>query len=436
MSRRRQLGAMRGIFWLLALAAVAVALALLVGNNQATVTLFWSPYRFDLSFNFVAFCVVASFLLVYLALRGLSLLRELPRQAQRWRAQQVERAAVGALLDGWSHQLAGRFVRAQAGGRSALESLRGMPAAQWSRRQQLQLLAHLLVAESAHSLQNRETRDDHLQSALHPKLAKSAPEAHEGVLLRAVRWAVDDRDADLARSRLAELPQGASRRIQALRMKLRIARLSGATGEALETARLLAKHRAFSPEAASSIVRGLALDNLRQAHDLSQLDAVWRRLDASERHMPEVALAACQRANQLASAPGTHEADRELAAGCVHQWITPIWAEFKQLNARQQRQFVLALEPGLSALDATGLSRVEQTQREQPSNAYLQYLAGQACMHRQLWGKAAQLLGQASHSLKEPDLLRRTWCSLARLAEERGDEVVAQDLWKKAALQD
>ena len=38
-------------------------------------------------------------------------------------------------------------------------------------------------------------------------------------------------------------------------MKLRIARLSGATGEALETARLLAKHRAFSPEAASSIVR-------------------------------------------------------------------------------------------------------------------------------------------------------------------------------------
>ena len=434
MDRRRQAGAMRGVFWLLALAAMAVALALLVGNNQATVTLFWSPYRFDLSLNFVAFCVVAAFVLVYLALRGLSLLRELPRQAQRWRAQQVERAAVGALLDALSHQLAGRFVRAQAAGRSALESLSGMPAAQWSRRHQLQLLSHLLVAESAHSLQNRETRDDHLLSALHPKLAKSAPDAHEGALLRAVRWAVDDQDAETARSRLAELPQGAARRIQALRLKLRTARLGGATAEALETARLLAKHRAFSPEASASIVRGLALDSLRQAHDLSQLDAIWRRLDEDERGMPEVALAACQRANQLVSGPAVTEADRALAAGHVHRWLAPIWGGFKQLDARQQKQLVVALEPGLSVLDAAGLAQLEQSQREQPSNAYLQYLAGQACMQRQLWGKAAQLLGQAANSLSEPDLLRRAWCSLARLAEERGDEIAAQAHWKKAAL--
>lgn len=436
MNRRRQAGAMRGVFWFLALAAMAVALALLVGNNQATVTLFWSPYRFDLSLNFVAFCVVAGFVLVYLALRGLSLLRELPRQAQRWRAQQVERAAVGALLDALSHQLAGRFVRAQAAGRSALESLSGMPSAQWSRRHQLQLLAHLLVAESAHSLQNRETRDDHLQSALHPKLAKSAPEAHEGALLRAVRWAVEDQDAETARSRLAELPQGAARRIQALRLKLRTARLGGATAEALETARLLAKHRAFSPQASGSIVRGLALDSLRQAHDLSQLDAVWRRLDTDEQAMPEVALAASHRANQLVSGPSAGDDDRVTAAAQVHQWLLPIWPRFQQLDRRQQRQFVQALEPGLSALDSAGLAQLEQSQRELPSNAYLQYLAGQACMQRQLWGKAAQLLGQASHGLTEPDLLRRTWCSLARLAEERGDAATAQAHWKKAALLD
>ncbi|MDP2022942.1 MAG: heme biosynthesis protein HemY, partial [Hydrogenophaga sp.] len=55
---------------------------------------------------------------------------------------------------------------------------------------------------------------------------------------------------------------------------------------------------------------------------------------------------------------------------------------------------------------------------------------------RQLWGKAAQLLGQASHSLAEPSLLRRTWRSLAALAEERGDVAAAQSAWKKAALLD
>lgn len=434
MSRRRQRGAMRSVFWLLGLAALAVALALLVGHNQATVTLFWPPYRFDLSFNFVAFCVAAGFVLIYLALRAYSLLRELPRQAQRWRAQQVERAAVGAVLDALSHQLAGRFVRAQSAGRSALETLSGMPSAQWARRQQLQLLAHLLVAESAHALQNRETRDDHLQSALHPKLAKSAPEAHEGALLRAVRWAVEDRDADLARSRLAELPQGAARRIQALRLKLRIDRLSGATAEALETARLLAKHRAFSPQASASIVRGLALDSLREAHDLSQLKSVLSRFDAVERSLPELALAASHRARQLQADLSTDEQEREQASTLVRNWLAPLWPNLPSLSASQQRQFVLALEPGLPQLDATGLAQLEQAQRQQPGNVYLQYLAGQACMQRQLWGKAAQLLGQASHGLKDAALLRRTWCSLALLAEERGDEVSAQSAWKKAAL--
>lgn len=436
MSRRRQRGAMRSVFWLLGLAAVAVALALLVGRNQATVTLFWPPYRFDLSFNFVAFCVAVGFVLIYLALRAYSLLRELPRQAQRWRAQQVERTAVGAVLDALSHQLAGRFVRAQSAGRSALETLNGMPSVQWSRRRQLQLLAHLLVAESAHALQNRETRDQHLQLALHPQLAKSAPEAHEGALLRAVRWAVDDRDADLARSRLAELPQGAARRIQALRLKLRIARLGGSTAEALDTARLLAKHRAFSLQASASIVRGLALDSLREAQDLSQLQSVWSRFDAGERSLPELALAASHRAGQLAGDPSTDEQEREQAATWVRHWLAPLWPNLLSLSASQQRQFVLALEPGLAQLDAAGLAQLEQAQRQHPGNVYLQYLAGQAYMQRQLWGKAAQLLGQASHGLKDACLLRRTWCSLARLAEERDDEAAAQSAWKKAALLD
>lgn len=436
MSRHRQRGAMRGVFWLLGLAALAVALAMLVGENQATVTLFWPPYRFDLSFNFVAFCAVAGFVLIYLSLRAYSLLREMPRQARRWRAQQVERAAVGAVLDALSYQLAGRFVRAQAAGQLALKTLADPTLAQWARRRQLELLAHLLVAESAHALQNRETRDDHLQAALQPRLASGAPEAHEGALLRAVRWAIEDRDADLARSRLAELPQGAARRIQALRLKLRIARLGGATAEALDTARLLAKHRAFSPEASASIVRGLALDSLREAHDLSQLRAVWSRLDARERALPDLALAASQRVRVLVSDHAVDDAERHEAAGLVRSWLAPLLAGLLSLNTSQQRQLVLALEPGLGQLDGAGLAQLEQAQRQQPGNVYLQYLVGQACMQRRLWGKAAQLLGQASHGLRDAALLRRTWASLAQLAEERGDETAAQQAWKTAATLD
>ena len=431
-------GAMRSVFWLLALAALAVALALLVGRNDATLTLFWSPYRFDVSFNFAIFCLIVGFVLLYVAMRAFALLRDLPVQAQRWRSQQVERVVVGHVLDALSHQLAGRFVRAQSAAQQAVDQLRSVPSGQWPRRDQMQLLAHLLVAESAQSLQNRERRDENLNAALSPKLARSAPDAHEGVLLRAVRWAVEDRDSEAARSRLAELPQGAARRIVALRLKLRIARLGGAAGEALETARLLAKHRAFSPEASRSIVRGLALDALSEAHDLAQLDAFWNGLDADERTMPELALAAARRANQLVGDQHADGSEPERLAGLqrVRVWLEPLWPSFDTLDPVQQRHMVMALEPGLDQLDAPGLAQLEQLQRQMPQNPNLQYLAGQACLRRQLWGKAAQMLGQASQSLRDPDLLRRTWRGLAQLAEERGDEDAAQMAWKKAALLD
>lgn len=436
--RRKQGGAMRSVFWFLGLAALAVALALLVGHNQSTVTLFWPPYRLDVSFNLVLFALVVGFVLLHAGLRAVSLLRELPVQAQRWRAQQVERAAVGSVMDALSHQLSGRFVRAQAAARQALEQLESGAASQWPRRHQLKLLAHLLAAESAQSLRNPERRDEHLQAALHPRLAAKAPEAHEGALLRAVRWAVEDHDVEAARGRLAELPQGAARRIQALRLKLRVARLGGATSEALETARLLAKHGAFSPDASRSIVRGLVQDALREAQDPAQLRAVWESLDAGERATPELAVAAAMRANALAGRDG--EAD-ELFGGPamaerVRAWLDPVWTRFATLDETQQLRLTQALEPALAPIDAEWLARLEQIQRQMPNNAYLQYLAGQACMHFQLWGKASQLLGQASHGLSDPGLLRRTWRALAQLAEERGDEQAAREAWKKAAWLD
>jgi len=438
-ARARQRGAMRSVFWLLGLAALAVAMAMLVGDNRGTVTLFWPPWRFDVSFNFALFVLIGGFALLYAALRALALLRDLPLQARRWRSQQMERAVVGWVLDALSNQLAGRFVRAQSAARNALDHLDGATSGDWPRREQLRALAHLLAAESAHSLQNRAQRDEHLQTALNPTVARTAPEVLEGALLRATRWAVEDRDASAARARLAELPQGAQRRVQALRLKLRVARLGDATGEALETARLLAKHRAFSPEAARSLLLGLALDALRGAHDLAQLQRVWDGLDAAERAIPELALAAADRAHALLQldAIDGHDAPEggqgEDVAARVRDWLAPLWEDFGSLDERHQARLALALEPDLPHLDAAGLARLELLQRQWPQNPHLQYLAGQACLHRQLWGKAAQLLGLARTGLRDATLCRRTWRSLARLAEERGDSEAAQEAWRQAA---
>ncbi len=430
MAENRQRGAVRSVFWLLALTGLAVGLGLFLGRNKATVTLFWAPYRFDVSFNLVLLSSIIGFMFLYGALRGIGKLRAMPERARRWRELQAERSAVGALLDALSHLLAGRFVRAQSAGNDAVAQLEGLKAKQWGHRRQALLLSHLLVAESAQSLRNEEERDAHLDAALDPVLTKATPEAQEGVLLRAVRWAIEDRDLPLARSRLDRLPQGASRRIQALRLKLKIARLAGEPNEALEVARLLAKHKAFSSEAAQSVLRGLLLDAIKACHDTQQLRTIWKGLGAGERQMPEVALAAVRRAGELRS---TSAPDNVALGRDVREWLKPLWTGYGELSSAQQLRFVRALEEGLEDMDVEVLGQIEATLRLFPNNAYWQYLAGQAFMKRQLWGKASQLLTQASHQLPEGDLLRRTWCSLALLAEERGDEAEASKAWKKAA---
>ena len=86
---------MRAAFWFLALFAVAVAVALVAGNNQAVVTIFWPPHRIDMSFNLTVLLLAGFFLLLYVALRALSAVVSLPLEARRWRAQQKERAMYG-----------------------------------------------------------------------------------------------------------------------------------------------------------------------------------------------------------------------------------------------------------------------------------------------------------------------------------------------------
>ena len=104
---------MRADLWLVALFAVAVAVALFAGRNENVVTVFWAPYRVDLSINLIVVLLLGAFVGMHFALRAMAALMEMPRQAQRWRAQQRERDAHAALLDAIGYLLAGRFLRAK-----------------------------------------------------------------------------------------------------------------------------------------------------------------------------------------------------------------------------------------------------------------------------------------------------------------------------------
>lgn len=414
---------MRIALWLLFLFGVASAVALFAGNNQGTVTLFWPPYRIDLSLNLVLLLLVGGFIFLHAVLRALAALFDLPRQALRWRTQQKERAMHGAMMDALSNLLSGRFVRARKSAEAALAQERslndgGQPLANGA---QVRALAHLLAAEGAQSLQDRLGRDEHLQAALQQAEGEDTL-THEGALLRAARWSLDDRDPHAALSWLEGMPQGAGRRTLALRTRLKASRLAGRSEEALETARLLAKHRAFPPEAAQSIVRGLASDLVRGAYDVAQLQRAWAALEPAERAMPDVAIQAAMRLMALGG-------DAHLA----RDWLLPVWERYASLPDSLRTRLVQALEMGLDSLDGAWLARIEAAQKAQPRDGTLQYLAGMACMKRQLWGKAQQLLTQAALGLQDAQLHRNAWRALALLAEERGDGGTAGQAWRRAA---
>ncbi|MEO7129148.1 MAG: heme biosynthesis HemY N-terminal domain-containing protein [Rhodoferax sp.] len=427
---------MRAALWLVALFGVAVAVALFAGNNQGVVTVFWPPYRVDLSVNLVVLLLLGAFVLSYGALRALAALFDLPRQAKRWRVQQKERAMHAALMDAHSYLLAGRFIRARKSAQTALsqEKALGASGVKLVNALQLRALSHLVAAESAQALQDRAGRDEHLTHALEipsQRHVALGQETREGAQLLAARWALDDREPQTALAWLDELPQGVARRTLALRVKLKAARQARQTVVALETARLLAKHGAFPGDAAQSIVRGLVIELINGAYDTAQLLRVWNALESAERVMPELAIAAAQR---MAALNGD--------ATVARAWLLPVWERMvapgdgspsSGLGDYQSIRLVRALELGLDSLDAPWLARIETAQQRNPRDARLQYLAGMACMQRQLWGKAQQLLQQATTGLQDAGLHRNAWRALAQLAEQRGDETIAAQSWKRAA---
>lgn len=423
---------MRAALWLLGLFGVAVAVALIAGNNPGTVTVFWPPYRVDLSLNLVIVAVTVLFVVLHLALRALAALFAMPGHARSWRLQHQERALHVSLLEALSHLLAGRFIRARKAAEFVLVKeaavTRGLDGVSYSAR--LRALAHLLAAESAHTLQDKVARDDHFAKAIEQAARPDAQGVSEALQLRAARWALEDHDAQRALQWLDDMPVGASRRTIALRLRLDAARMARHVAPALETARLLSKHRAFSPLASERILRSLALELVSSAHDPDQLIRVWSRLDVSERAIPEVTLAAVQRMLDL---------DGDV--GVTRTWLLPLWermlAHADEFTTVQRTDLIQALEQGFSlasgAPEPSWLTRIELAQTAHPGDALLQYLAAIACMRLQLWGKAQQLLVQSLPRLKGSKLESIAWQSLALLAEQREDSEAAARAWKKAA---
>ena len=415
---------MRGIIWLVLLFVVAVVAATTLGRNDGLVSIYFGNWRTDLSLNLFVLLVLAACAVLMAAARSINSLISLPTRAREWRQLRRERAAHAALRESLAEYFAARYSRAHRAAQRALvirsetEVLRGDG--------EFRVLAILLAAASLHRMQDRTRRDD-LMKQLRRKSREgwSTRPVDEGARLLAAEWAIDDRDAPRAIELLGEVPAGVARRTQALRLRLLAQRLTLQPLAALQTARLLAKHQAFTPGAAQSLLRTLAGEALDEAGDADALRRIWQQLDVADRR--DATLAA--RAATRAAAFGAHEDARA--------WLRPFWDGISELEADERERIALALLEATPGLPSDWLHRLESAAQALPTDPAIAAAVGTAMVERQLWGKARRPLEQAATSAAlGAQARRRAWRSLAQLAEQEGDTLRAQQCERAAAAID
>ncbi|AKJ31103.1 heme biosynthesis HemY N-terminal domain-containing protein [Caldimonas brevitalea] len=412
---------MRTIIWIILLFAAAVVSATFLGTNDALVTLFWPPWRLDVSFNLFIVVLLLTVATVYVSLQGLNALVGLPKRAREWRVAKRDRSAQEALRESLALFFGARYTRAHKAAQRAMTIQSETP--ELGSDPEFAMLAHLLAAGSMHRLQDRARRDEHLLQALVASRTQGATRAaEEGARLLAAEWALEDRDADRALDLIGELSPGVARRTQALRLKLQAARLARRPLDALKTARLLAKHQGFSQSAAAGLLRSLAIEALDSARDADQLRRVWQQLDVSDRRDPYVAAHAAR----AMSGMGYHE-DARL-------WLKPFWEQVTTVGGEERAELGEALVTAMSGLGPDWLPRLEAAAQAEPRDPFLAYTLGRALGELQLWGKAKQQLERCADHTGLPAAQRRAaWRQLAQLAEREGDEARMHRCYRRAA---
>lgn len=389
---------MQAIVWFLGLFVAAVALALFAGDNVASVTVFWPPYRVDMSLNLVLLLALAALGLLYGVARTVVALFALPRQARGWRREQQVQAITALMLEARLQLLAGQTARASAGAEAVLARLpqalvHGPSDATGPEHGHaaVRLLARLTAAEAALALGELGRHRDHLQAAL----ASIRAEVVEGdeyfdvlrdaATLSAAHASLRQRQPGPALEHLQRLPAATQNRVAVRRLRLQAWLLQRGVnwGQALNAMRALARRGLLNE---SEVMAGLCA-----AEDEQQLGQLWCALDDRLKAARMLGLRAAERGLDLGAAPAV-----------VRERLLPLWQGFVQqpdaLAAAEQEQLLAVLERslGLPQQDERGLAaqehgrlawlqRIEEAQGLWPDHALLQAVAERVSVQQQLW---------------------------------------------------
>ena len=421
---------MRLVIWLVLLFVVAAVAAMTLGANDGLASFYWRGWRLDVSLNFFVLALLTAFLALAGSVRLTRWLLGLPERARAWRAERREQALQAAQREALLESFAARYSRAVKAAQRAQELARNLPGR--SGTAETQAINHLLAAMALHRLQDRSARDEQARLAQTCLDTASvdrdsgnsrarAPSAAEGLALLRAEWALEDHDSAMALEILGQLPAGASRRIQSQRLRLQAHQMAQQPAEALKAVRLLAKHQAFKPEAARSLMRTLAMDVIDTARDAEGLQRLWMELEREDRQDAAVLAHAVHRAVGLDAKPWARRVLR-LA-----------WDTAAALDTDQRHRLALALWRVVEGVEPEWLGPVEALAASHGREPMVAAVAAAVYAERQLWGKALPLLEQTVRGTAPAEVRRHAWRRLAELALQKDDREAAHHCICQAA---
>jgi HemY protein len=394
---------MRGLFWLLAVFAAAVALVLLARVDSGHVLFYYPPWRVEMSMVFFAVAALVSFLVLYYLFRLIGHAVALPASVRAWRARRRRDRAHTALAAALQAYYEGRYARAEKEAGYAADN--GPTPG----------VAALLAARAAHQMRAFERRDRWLERA--DGLGDSLQAAR---LVSRAELALEDRDFGAARDALRSLHGAGPKHVASTRLLLRAERGAGAWDEVLRLASQLSKRDAIAPALAEEYKVQATVELLgRSADDAGAFERRWRSVAATDRVQPRIAAAAARNATALGKAVLARDIlENALAA----EWVPQLVALYGQLPERMEQ------ETRITEARAR-ITRAEQWLLDRERDAQLLATLGRLCAQAELWGKARSFL-EASLSFEESRAAR---IELARLAERLGKADEAQRHFRKAA---
>lgn len=393
---------MRGLFWIIALCGLAVAVALGARENEGYVLLVLPPWRAEVSLNLFIVALFALFVVLYVGTRALAVTLGMPRRVREYRAQRQRESAGMVFQDAVRLLFEGRFGQAL---KKASEA-HGAGTAPG--------LSALIAARAAQRMREPEKQQYWLEHA-----KTDDPRTEAATLMLDAEMANEARRFEESLAALEKLQGKQGRHIAALRLELRARQGLSDWDGVLKLVRQLAKRDALPLEVVSEIRTQAHLGNIaRRVADQGKLTAYLRALPEAERGR-RVVLAA---ARALVGLGAEAEAQKLIEAVLDaleknDEWQPELVAIYGRLTHSEQ---------------TARIAKAEGWLRQHPDDARLLKALGRMCLRQRLWGKAQSYL-EASLSVAPS---QQGHLELARLFDllERPDE--ANKHYRASALLD